>query len=56
MNLLTSIQENVICGNSDLNAPIKKGEPGVKELVQQALDQGLSPKQVLEQGGGPRPS
>lgn len=50
MNLLDSIKENVICGNSDLNSPIRKGVPGVKDLVAQALEQGISPQEILNQG------
>ena len=49
-NLLSSIKENVICGNSDINSLPKKGEPGVADLVQKALDEGISPQEILEEG------
>ncbi|HOE62677.1 MAG TPA: corrinoid protein [Candidatus Sumerlaeota bacterium] len=48
--LLAAIMDNVICGNSDLNSPIKKGQPGVAEFVQQALEMGLSPQDILNEG------
>jgi len=48
--LFTSIKESVISGNSDLNSPIKKGEAGVVEFVQQALDEGISPQEILNEG------
>ena len=49
-NLSASIMDNVICGNSDLNSPIRKGQPGVKELVQQALQEGMAPQDILNEG------
>jgi 5-methyltetrahydrofolate--homocysteine methyltransferase len=49
-NLLASIMDNVICGNSDLNSPIRKGQPGVKDLVQQALKEGIAPQDILNEG------
>jgi len=50
VELLAAIKENVICGNSDLNSPIKKGQPGVVEYVTQALESGLSPQEILNEG------
>ena len=47
------IVENVICGRADKNAsypPNKKGQPGVVELVQEALKEGVSPNDVLVKG------
>ena len=48
--LFNSIKESVIAGNSDAASPIKKGEPGVAEFVQQALDEGIAPQEILNQG------
>ena len=48
--LLAAIKESVICGNSDLNSPIKKGQQGVVEYVKQALESGFSPKEILNEG------
>lgn len=53
MENLELIAENVIAGRMDVNAaypPDKKGQPGVTELVQKALDEDAEPKQILERG------
>jgi len=53
MSNLELIAENVIAGRMDINAPYppdRKGQPGVSELAQQALDENVEPKQILEQG------
>ncbi|MCD6384385.1 corrinoid protein [Candidatus Sumerlaeota bacterium] len=50
---LSLIAENVICGHVNANSnypPEKKGQPGVEELVKQALDDGMSPHDVLNKG------
>lgn len=47
------IVENVICGRADKNAsypPNKKGQPGVTELVQEAIEEGVSPNDILVKG------
>lgn len=47
------IAENVICGhvNSQSNyPPEKKGQPGVEELVRQAIEEGISPHDILNKG------
>lgn len=49
-DLFTAIKDNVIAGNSDLESPIKKGEPGVSDLVKEALDAGTSPQEILDKG------
>ncbi len=48
--LLSAIRDNVIIGNSDLKSPIHKGERGVSELVQEALDTGIAPQDILNEG------
>jgi 5-methyltetrahydrofolate--homocysteine methyltransferase len=50
---LQDIAENVICGRADKNAaypPSKKGQPGVTELVEQAIKQGVLPIEILNEG------
>lgn len=50
---LGKIAENVICGRADQNAgypPDKKGQLGVKELVQEAIDEGVAVKDILTDG------
>jgi 5-methyltetrahydrofolate--homocysteine methyltransferase len=47
------IAENVISGHVDASSsypPDRKGQPGVAELVQEAIDAGVSPNEILEQG------
>ncbi len=53
MDLLQAIAENVIKGRADANVAIggaAKGEPGVKELVQKALDQKVGAGDILNKG------
>ena len=53
MSNLELIAENVIAGRMDVNAaypPDRKGQPGVSELIQQALDEDVEPKEILEKG------
>lgn len=53
MTDLSKIAENVICGRIDKNAaypPAKKGEDGVKELVAQAISEGIKPQDILNNG------
>lgn len=53
MTALELISENVIRGhiNSKSNyPPEKKGEPGVEELVKQAIEEGISPEDILNKG------
>lgn len=50
---LKDIAENVICGRADKNAaypPSKKGQPGVRELVEEAIKEGVSPIEILNEG------
>ena len=50
---LQLIAENVIAGRIDAKAvypPDKKGKPGVRELVKQALEESIKPKDILEVG------
>ncbi len=50
---LETIADNVIRGhvNADSNyPPDKKGEPGVEELVKQALDEGVEAQEILNGG------
>ncbi len=52
-DLLALIKENVILGRADAKSPFppdRKGQPGVAELVRQALDDDLGPKEILEGG------
>lgn len=47
------IAENVICGRADKNAaypPSKKGQPGVRELIEEALKEDVSPTEILNEG------
>lgn len=51
MDLLESIRENVICGKVDQASkypPQKRGEPGVAELVKQALEDGVTAEEILK--------
>jgi len=51
MDLLESIRENVICGKVDQASkypPQKRGEPGVAELVKQALESGTKAEDILK--------
>ncbi len=53
MSIIEEIREMVIRGHIDENAkfpPDLKGQPGVKELVQKAIDAGEDPSQVLKKG------
>jgi 5-methyltetrahydrofolate--homocysteine methyltransferase len=53
MDLLQAIADNVIKGRADANIAIggaAKGDPGVKELVQKALDQKVNPAEILNKG------
>ncbi len=53
MNLLETIRDNIICGKVDQNSkypPQKRGEPGVAELVSQALGEGVAANDILRQG------
>lgn len=53
MSLIEQIRQMVIRGHIDVNAkypPDLKGEPGVKELVQQAIDEKLSIQDVVRDG------
>jgi 5-methyltetrahydrofolate--homocysteine methyltransferase len=48
-----AIAENVILGHVDASSnypPERKGQPGVAELVQEAIDAGVSPGAILEEG------
>ena len=50
---LNAIAENVIKGRMDQNAaypPDMKGQLGVKELVQAAVDEGVNPQNILNEG------
>ena len=50
---LNAIAENVIKGRMDQNAsypPDMKGQLGVKELVQAAVDEGVDPQVILNEG------
>jgi 5-methyltetrahydrofolate--homocysteine methyltransferase len=51
--LLKTIGERVIVGRVDANSPHPpelKGQPGVKELVAQAIDKGIDPQAILNDG------
>jgi 5-methyltetrahydrofolate--homocysteine methyltransferase len=51
--LLNKIMSNVIEGREDKNAPFpeeKVGEPGVKELTQQAVKQGMDVNEIINKG------
>ncbi len=53
MDILKEIAENVIMGRADINVSYpadRKGQPGVKELVQKALDEGVTADKVLTEG------
>ncbi|MDD3095902.1 MAG: corrinoid protein [Candidatus Neomarinimicrobiota bacterium] len=53
MNLLESIKENVVQGHIDATSKYPKGmegQPGVRELTQQAIDKGLAVEDILTQG------
>ena len=53
MTVFQALAEALIAGKIDLNAkypPKMAGQPGVRELVQQALDEGATPADVLNQG------
>jgi 5-methyltetrahydrofolate--homocysteine methyltransferase len=50
---LKAIAENVICGHVDAESnypPDRKGQPGVAELVQEAIDAGVPAGDILNQG------
>lgn len=53
MSDLKAIADNVIKGRADKNStmpPEMKGQPGVKELVQAAVDEGVGVEQILNEG------
>ena len=53
MSLIDEIKENVIRGHIDINAkypPDLKESPGVRDLVQKAVDDGLPVSSVLKEG------
>lgn len=53
MNLLESIKDNVVQGHIDAISKFPKGmegQPGVRELTQQAIDEGLAVEDILTQG------
>ena len=53
MDILKQIVENVIMGRADINVSYpadRKGQPGVKELVQKALDDGIGADKILTDG------
>lgn len=52
MDILKEIAENVIQGRADINTsypPERKGQPGVKDLVQKALDEGIGADKILNE-------
>jgi 5-methyltetrahydrofolate--homocysteine methyltransferase len=52
-DLLKEIADNVIQGRSDKESPLvkeKEGEPGVKELTQRALKEGLNLDDIINKG------
>ncbi len=53
MSILEQIADNIICGHVNANSaypPERKGQPGVEDLVKTALEQGISPQEILNQG------
>jgi 5-methyltetrahydrofolate--homocysteine methyltransferase len=53
MDILHEIERNVIEGRADKNSPFssdKVGEPGIKELTQQAINKGIDPQEILNSG------
>ncbi len=53
MSLIDEIKENVIRGHIDVNAgypPDLKETPGVKDLVQKAVDDGVPVSSILKEG------
>ena len=52
-DLLQEIAKNVIEGRADKNAPFpseRATEPGVKELTQKAVNEGIRPQEILDSG------
>lgn len=52
-DLMQEIVKNVIEGKPDKDSPLvpeRMGEPGVKELTQQAIDEGRDVQEILDQG------
>lgn len=52
-NIFDLIAQNVILGRSDKNSefiPEKVGEPGVKELIEKALNECMDPSDILHKG------
>jgi 5-methyltetrahydrofolate--homocysteine methyltransferase len=52
MELLEQIKDSVIKGHSDVNSsypPDLRGKPGVKDLVQEALDENISVSKILNE-------
>jgi 5-methyltetrahydrofolate--homocysteine methyltransferase len=52
-DLLNEIAENVILGRNDKTSPLvveKEGQPGVKELTQQAIDEDMNVEDILNKG------
>lgn len=53
MELLEAIKDNVVCGKVDAASkypPARRGQPGVAEMVQEALDAGIPTTDILRQG------
>jgi 5-methyltetrahydrofolate--homocysteine methyltransferase len=52
-DVLTAIAENVILGRTDKSSPFseaKMGEPGVKELTEEAIETGIGVEDILDKG------
>ena len=52
-NLIQEIARNVIDGRADRDSPLVKervGQPGVKELTQQAIYEGTDLQEILNKG------
>jgi 5-methyltetrahydrofolate--homocysteine methyltransferase len=52
-DLLKEIAENVIQGRGDKNSPLvkeKAGEPGVRELTERAIEEGLDVEDIINKG------